>query len=179
MWHFGHNQVETFPNSSVLLSVCLGLFVSVFLTHVPFTNTFQQGNLITIQVDVWLQRVLVGRALWSCLEKCVCVCVCVWLEGVVVLRDRFDSNRTMKRTWSNCFQLGVHLGPLHYLLSLSTPLFLSLTRSLALSLALWHTMSLADSKSLECLINDFVNSGVERFEDGRGVGGGKKRVEKA
>jgi len=117
----------------------------------------QRGNLITIQVDVWLQLVLVGRALRSCLEKCVCV----WLEGVVVLRDRFDSNRTMKRTWSNCFQLGVHLGPLHYLLSLSTPLFLSLTRSLALSLPLWHTMFLADSKSLECLINDFVNTGVE------------------
>lgn len=26
--------------------------------------------------------------------------------------DRFDSNRTMKRTWSNCFQAGVNLGPL-------------------------------------------------------------------
>lgn len=38
-------------------------------------NTFQQGDLITIQVDVWLQLVLVGRALRSCLEKCVSVCV--------------------------------------------------------------------------------------------------------
>lgn len=36
-------------------------------------------------------------------------------------------------------------------------------------------MSLDDSKSLECLINDFVNTGVERFEDGRGAGGWKEK----
>lgn len=33
--------------------------------------------------------------------------------------DRFDSNRTMKRTWSNYFQTGVYLGPLLFTLSLS------------------------------------------------------------
>lgn len=33
--------------------------------------------------------------------------------------DRFDSNRTMKRTWSNYFQSGVYLGPLLFTLSLS------------------------------------------------------------
>lgn len=33
--------------------------------------------------------------------------------------DRFDSNRTMKRTWSNYFQTEVYLGPLLFTLSLS------------------------------------------------------------
>lgn len=35
--------------------------------------------------------------------------------------DRFDSNRTMKRTWSNYFQTGVYLGPLLFTLSLYRP----------------------------------------------------------
>lgn len=42
--------------------------------------------------------------------------------------DRFDSNRTMKRTWSNYFQTGVYLGPLLFTLSLS-PSPLTLVRA--------------------------------------------------
>jgi len=79
--------------------------------------------------------------------------------------DRFDSNRTMKRTWSNYFQTGVYLGPLLFSLSLSLPppTYFSV-----------GTMKLANLKSFECLVGDFVNTGERALERRSGSEGVKK-----
>lgn len=81
--------------------------------------------------------------------------------------DRFDSNRTMKRTWSNYFQTRVYLDPLLFTLSLSPfpPHFSA------------GTMKLTNLKSFECLVNDFVNTGERDLERRRGRKGVRKAGE--
>lgn len=85
--------------------------------------------------------------------------------------DRFDSNRTMKRTWSNYFQNRVYLGPLLFTLFLS----LSAPSSPHFSAS---TMKLANLKGFECLVNDFVNTGERDLERRRGREGVRKGGEK-
>lgn len=66
--------------------------------------------------------------------------------------DRFDSNRTMKRTWSNYFRSGVYLSPLLFTLFPPSPSPSPPSHFTA------GTMTLVNLKGFECLVNDFMNN---------------------
>lgn len=85
--------------------------------------------------------------------------------------NRFDSNRTMKRTWSNYFQTGVYLGPLLFIRSFSPSLPQHPHPHFSAD-----SMKLANLKSVECLVNDFLNTGERALERewGSEESGGKR-----